>query len=159
MKAVVASLAIVTALIVPARPALCQPDPSAELYEDTRRLMELTGAGNLAVQIMHQMLQPMRRALPQVPEEFWSRFMEKVDTDEIIDMTVPIYTKHLTHAEIKQLLDFYQSPLGRKLIATLPSILAESMQAGQRWGEQLGRQVREELEAEGYLESQDGSES
>ncbi len=159
MRAVVASLAVVTALIVPVRPALCQAEPSAELYEDIRKLMELTGAGNLAVQILHQMLEPMRRALPQVPEEFWARFMAKVDTDEIIDMTVPIYSKHLTHDEIEQLLEFYQSPVGRKLIAALPSIMSESMQAGQRWGEQLARQVREELEAEGYLESGGRSES
>lgn len=158
MRAIIASLAIAASIVL-AAPCRAQADPQDELYRDTRELMELTGAGNLAVQMMHQMLEPMRRGLPQVPAEFWDRFMAKVDPDEIIDLTVPVYTKHLTHDEIKQLLAFYKSPVGRKLIAALPSIMQESMAAGQRWGEQLGQRVREELEAEGYLRSEGASDS
>ncbi len=99
---------------------------------------------------MNQMLIPMKQAIPDVPDEFWTKFLAKVDANELVELIVPIYAKHFTHDEIKQLLAFYQTPLGQKMIANQPAIMQESMEAGQEWGGQLGRQVAKELEAEGY---------
>jgi len=151
MRTTIVPLAIVMTLLAPCWSALGQSVPSAEMQEDIRSLMEVMGAGNLAVQMMNQMLGPMKQAMPNVPEEFWAKFMAKLDMSEVIDMIVPIYAKYFTHDEIKQLLAFYRTPLGQKVIATLPAVIQESMLAGQKWGEQLGQQVVDELKAEGYL--------
>ena len=150
MRAAIVPLTLVVALIAPCGSGLCQSNPSTELKEDIRKLMEVTGAGNLAVQMMNQMIGPMREVNPNAPEEFWTRFMAKVDTEELIELIVPIYAKYFTHDEIKQLLAFYRTPLGQKVIATLPAVMQESMVAGAKWGEQLGQQVVDELKAEGY---------
>jgi hypothetical protein len=96
------------------------------------------------------MLTPLKQAMPSVPDEFWARIMSKMDTNELMDRTVPIYAKYFTHDEIKELLAFYGTPLGQKVIATLPAVLQESMVAGQEWGKQLGQKVVDELKAEGY---------
>ena len=150
MKKSIVRLALVIALLAPCNNVLGQAAASPGMEEDIRKLMEVTGAGNLGVQMMNQMLEPMKQATPNVPTEFWTRFMTKVDPGEMIDMVVPIYAKYFTHDEIKQLLAFYRTPLGEKLIATLPAIMQESMAAGQKWGQLLGQQVRKELDAEGY---------
>ena len=92
----------------------------------------------------------MKQAIPDVPEEFWTKFMAKVDASELTELIVPIYAKYFTHDEVKQLLAFYQTPLGQKMIANQPAIMQESMEAGQKWGGQLGARVARELEAEGY---------
>ena len=127
-----------------------QPTPSTEMRADILKLLEVTGAADLAVQLIDQSLGPMIQSMPNVPQEFWTKFIDKLDKDALSNMIVPIYAKYFTHDEIKELLTFYQTPLGQKVIATLPSVIRESTVAGQRWGEELGQQVVDELKAEGY---------
>jgi hypothetical protein len=75
-----------------------------------------------------------------------------------MNMILPIYDKHFTHQEIRQLITFYESPLGRKISTTLPEIQQESVDAGRAWGEKLGdrmhQQLQERLHEKGYSLSQ-----
>src|SRR5208283_4473654 len=48
--------------------------------------------------------------------------------DEMIQSMVPAYQKHFTKGDIDNLVAFYSSPTGAKLLRELPSITAESMQ-------------------------------
>jgi hypothetical protein len=43
---------------------------------------------------------------------------------------------------------FYESPTGQKILSTLPQVMAESMKIGQEWGEKIGREAAEEIQAE-----------
>ena len=53
--------------------------------------------------------------------------------------------------DIDGLIAFYESPLGRKVTATLPQITRESMTAGQQWGRAKAEEVMRELHGEGIL--------
>ena len=55
-----------------------------------------------------------------------------------LDMVVPIYAKHFSHKDIKGLLRFYQTDLGKKTIKIWPLILQESMSLAQEWSKSLG---------------------
>jgi hypothetical protein len=48
--------------------------------------------------------------------------------DEMIQSMVPAYQKHFTKGDIDNLVAFYSSPTGAKLLRELPAIMAESMQ-------------------------------
>lgn len=52
--------------------------------------------------------------------------------DEMIAEMVPVFARTYTTAEIKQLGDFYKSPLGQKMLASTPKLMAESMEIGNR---------------------------
>ena len=65
---------------------------------------------------------------------------------------IPIYDKYYTEDDIKQLTDFYQTPIGKKVISNTPLIMQESMQAGQSWGQKIGEKVIENLKVKGYLQ-------
>jgi hypothetical protein len=65
-------------------------------------------------------------------------------------MLVPIYDRHLTHADVTSLIEFFQSPAGKKLVSVQPEIMKESMQVGQAWGEKLANEVTAELQKQGY---------
>ncbi len=67
--------------------------------------------------------------------------MEKVDPEELINIIIPIYSKHFTHDEIKELLKFYKTPTGKKVILVMPRVMQENVAMGQRWGTELGRKV------------------
>ena len=49
----------------------------------------------------------------------------------------PIYHKYLTFEEIKELIIFYKTPLGRKLVAVTPKLAKESIKAEKLWTKQI----------------------
>lgn len=44
-----------------------------------------------------------------------------------------IYEKHFTNEELEELLIFYQTPLGKKTLLTMPEVMQEGMQVGQKF--------------------------
>ena len=115
-----------------------------------QELLELTGAGDLGVQVMHGILDPMKQALPEVPAEWWDKFSAKVNADDLNKLVVPIYEKNFTDREIDAMLEFYRAPIGRSIMSKLPTVTQESMAVGQAWGESLAEDVLRQLETDGY---------
>ena len=96
------------------------------------------------------------RALEVMDRELMALFSEKMAAPGgLMDQVIPVYHKYFTHQEIRELLDFYQTPIGKKAIMVLPRVVSDSMVAGRRWGESLGPEietrVRAALEREGLL--------
>lgn len=122
-------------------------------HQDTEKLMELVGTRQILRDIFDQdidaQIAAMRHARPDVPGQFWQdfslEFKRQASPDELMKAILPIYDKHFTHQEIRQLIAFYESPLGRKISTTLPEIQRESVEAGRSWGEQLGDRMHAEL--------------
>jgi hypothetical protein len=137
------------ALALAAIPSLQAQAPAPRTKEAAiRELLDVTGAGKLGLQVVTQMVGSLKTTAPDLPEAFWSRFMAKVNVDEMVEMVVPIYAKHLTLEEVEDVVAFYKTPSGRKVIATMPVIMGECITVGQAWGMKIGQQAAEELKAE-----------
>ena len=117
---------------------------------DIKKMLVATGAGKMGMQVINQMIGMQRSQNPNVPKEFWDDFTNEVSADELIELTIPAYDKHLSHDDVKELLKFYESPIGKKLLKAQPMIVQDSMVAGQQWGLKLGRRIAERLQSEGY---------
>jgi len=93
------------------------------------------------------MLPAQRAANPQIPAAFWDAFLARArrDIPQLVDSLVPIYASHFTRPELDELVRFYQSPLGRHLAEVQPLITQASVQAGQRWGSAIGRDIGDSL--------------
>ncbi len=50
--------------------------------------------------------------------------------DEMMNAVISIYQRHLTKTDVEELIRFYSSPVGQKMISEQPQIMQESMQAG-----------------------------
>jgi hypothetical protein len=114
-------------------------------------LLRLTRAVDLAVTSMEAAVPAQKAANPRIPAVFWERFLAQARTrrSELETMIVAVYDRHLSSDELRQIITFYRTPVGQKLIAELSSIAQESMQAGQTWGEQIGASVAAQLAKEG----------
>jgi len=122
-------------------------DPTKEA--DIRRFMELAGVATMAVQIMDGMEKSMKplmvNAFPpgtyrdRLIDLFFAKFHEKAGPKQLLDLAVPVYDKYYTAEDIKGLVQFYESPLGKKLSLTQPKLAAELQEIGRQWGEGLGR--------------------
>jgi uncharacterized protein len=125
-------------------------EPETEIQQDIRRLLEASGAAAAGKQVMDQMMDMFSQSNPAVPPEFWTGLREEIDMEEFVNMLIPVYEKHLSHEDIQGLIAFYESPLGRKMVATQPALMADSMVLGQEWGADLARRVMAKMGEAGY---------
>jgi hypothetical protein len=57
---------------------------------------------------------------------------------KLLDAAVPIYDKYLSDEDIKGLIQYYQTPLGKKALSVLPHIAIDMQNEGQKLGQQIG---------------------
>ena len=88
---------------------------------------------------------------------FFEKFRSTRQPDELANLVVPIYDKYYSDEDIRGLIQLYQTPLGKKMLSTLPQVMAESQAAGTKWGEQIGREsMMEVLTEHPELQKADG---
>jgi hypothetical protein len=84
----------------------------------------------------------------QLHKEFDAR------SSELVDQTSQLYASRFTEPELKEILTFYQSPLGQKMIAEEPKIMDQSLQQVSGWADNLSidilARMREEMKKRGH---------
>lgn len=65
--------------------------------------------------------------ISRAPEESREQAKELLKADEVIQRLVPIYAKHYTEEELKELIVFFKSPTGQKHLATIPKIMEDAL--------------------------------
>lgn len=62
--------------------------------------------------------------------KYRDRVIKKIDVNQLIEqVSYPIYDKYFTTAELRNIVEFYKSPTGKKAIAVLPQIVGDSMKS------------------------------
>ena len=128
-------------------------DEATTKQADIKKLLGITGAANTGLRVFSQVIGMFQRAHSEVPEAVWIEMVSEAETKVeafVMEMLVPIYDEHLTHADIKGLIAFYGTPVGRKLLAVMPQMHHESRVAGEVWGREFARTVQEKLAEKGY---------
>jgi hypothetical protein len=67
---------------------------------------------------------------------------------EIVDIVAGVYATRFTEAELKDILTFYRSASGKKLVAQLPGVLEESFVKTQEWSAKISEQIVVRLRAD-----------
>ena len=133
---------VVCAVFAAALPARAQSD---EYRDAVAEMMELTGALRNADVVMTQMV----GYLKTVWEKIISKFNEKMRA-RMVDIYVPIYSKYLTLADLRELNALYATPVMRKAVGATPAIMQEGMSAGAALGQEIMTELQRELQAGGY---------
>jgi hypothetical protein len=165
---IAARTAVLLLLIACTTPVFAE-ELTAEKRADIERLLEMTGSLAIGRQlggaVVQQMTQVLRKARPDIPQRVLDVLPAEVDgvivdnVGTLKDMTIPLYHKYYTGAEVKEMIGFYSTPLGKKTIATMPALMNEAIALGQNWGQSLGPVIQARIQArlkkEGYdLEQQ-----
>jgi uncharacterized protein len=124
---------------------------SRKKQESIRTLLELTGMSKVVDQVISQMFEQFAKNAPSVPPEAWQRLQKKMKSEELIDLILPVYDKYYTQEDLDGMIAFYRSPVGQKVVRTLPDVSREGFVIGQEWGKRKGEEVIKELRAEGLL--------
>ncbi len=128
------------------RPIEVPEETDAERIDrKVRELLNLIGAESLMQDSTEQMADAFRE-MPGLPEGFLDKFLEMVDYQELLDLTIPIYVENLDEATIDATIAFAKTEHGKKLYAAQPAIVQESTAIGMQWGQELAARVLAELD-------------
>jgi len=142
-------------------------DPS--FRADILKLMEVTGAAKLGEQmaslITSSFLEGLENANPDVSARALDIAQEVIEAeisgafdgpDGLVAKMIPVYAKYFDHQEVRGLLAFYETELGRKTIAVMPALMQEGARVGQAWGAEMAPRVEkrfhERMKAEGLIQ-------
>lgn len=117
------------------------------------RMLELSGAEANYEVAMSQMFSMFKQQWTMVDSTTWNELEQEFDgaaISELNELLLPVYRKHLTLDEVRQLNAFYASPIGQTLTSKTPMIMQESMQVGQEWGIKIGQDFAKKMEDRGY---------
>jgi len=129
------------ALAVTASDARAQDDAAdAAALDAARRLIDVSGIeGTLSpiVDVLVAQLTPLLRAqAPRLTDDQFADFQATFEEEmqalipELLEYNARSYADAFTRDELEALIDFYQTPVGRKAIEKLPALTQQSMAAG-----------------------------
>jgi hypothetical protein len=139
------------------------PEPSAAQIALARQLLEVNGEGKSFdslipgvieqtaggfVQANPDLIRDLREVATQLIPQYEGR------RGEITDVLARTYAAQFSEAELKELIAFYGTPVGKKLVERRQVILDGGMRGVQTWSAKLAREVetkvREEMKKRGY---------
>lgn len=135
-------------------PALrAQSTPAATKEASIRKLLILIDARGTFKTAIDTQLSALKKTVTQIPAKFWDEVLKEIDSDKFVELLIPVYDKHFSSDEIEGLIAFYETPLGKKLISSLPQILAEAAAIGDKYGQEIATRVIQRMQAEGTFPS------
>ncbi len=128
--------------------------------EKVRELVNLIQSSKIMDKMMQYMEDEFRKNVPGLDSTFYVEMRQLSKEMDLEGRLAPLYAKYYTNDEISQLVAFYKTPLGKKMIAVLPDLTMESTQIGQKWGQELGEELyRRFLERKAKKEDEEGQET
>jgi hypothetical protein len=134
-------------LLTPFLATAAQPGPTPSNPKEAliRDLLKTVGTTDLMQQMKRQIFDSFRKMAPAAGDEIWRELERRFDVDELTEKLIPIYDKYYSAEDLKGIVQFYQSPLGQRVLSTMPKVLSESMTIGQEWGRRKGEEIEKEL--------------
>jgi hypothetical protein len=158
-----ARLAAVAVALVAFGPAAHSQQPSAAAIATAKELVATTGAMTLFNPLISGVVEQAKLLyLQQDPSlakdlnEIAAQMRENLKPrfSELTDQVAKNYATNFTEPELKAILAFYQSPVGKKLLDKQSTVVNQSMTFAQDWANKLSEQVipkmRDELKKRGH---------
>ena len=138
-------------------PTPASPQTSEEAARELVKVMKVREQYKQTTSAMMDQLRPaLGSVATRVPEANRARYVEVMnqlltkfmqsDPTELIEATIKLYAKYYTAEDIQGLQKFYASPLGEKMMTTMPKVSAELMGLSMQWNQaQTGRIMQDLL--------------
>jgi hypothetical protein len=132
-----------------AQPAQASPPPAHPVTVDqVHEMLQLTGYTNLKKQMVGNMVPYLRQAMPFLPADVLDDFEKRMEAADFESIIIKSYQAHLSTEDAAQIIVFYRTPAGRRMISQMPVILKETQQAGAVLGQSTMSEIIEAHKAE-----------
>jgi len=113
-----------------------------------KKMFEVSGAEETYKNVITQMISIYKQEYTDIRSEFWKEIeneLLKTSLSDLAELLVPVYNKYMTKEDLESIIEFYESPIGKKFAKNQPMIVQESMQVGQQWGKKLGQEIANKI--------------
>jgi uncharacterized protein len=158
MRVLRCAMVALAVAVASAGPALAQKAPAdAARLAAAKEVMEASGTAKQFDAVMPMMFAQLGGAFSKVAPDKGSVIKEVMDKllpkfsarkQELIDQIAELYAERFTTEELKAIVVFYKTPVGAKLVQSQAELMGQSMMLGQRWGQQIGKELEEETRKE-----------
>lgn len=141
-------LVLTAALFIRLPHAAAQSQDSA-YKQALQEMLSASGALESVKVMIPQVIAMTKPTQPGIPDSFWADLEKELQTefvDRMVELYVPIYQKHLTLDDLREINRFYQSPVGRKLAQATPAMTVEGAQMGQKLGMEMAQEIVEKVQ-------------
>ncbi|AZA86915.1 DUF2059 domain-containing protein [Chryseobacterium shandongense] len=121
--------------------------------EKIKELISLSGAFPISRGIPKEVIATYKKKYDNVPESEWTALEQKITIDALINNVIEIYASRFTESEVDELLVFYKSDLGRKMIRHSQDMIHEIQTATGNWAMKVTEIINNHLVKKGYLTS------
>ena len=150
-KIILILLFAVFSLPVAAQTTKTKDTINPEKEKDIIYLLKTSGTADFAYIIIDDVIQNYKQYITETPSGYWEKIALKIDIMPFIKSVVPIYDKRFSHKEIKQLIKFFDSPVGNKWALALKDMNQEVMQQANLYGQKIFSEINEILIKDGYI--------
>lgn len=82
------------------------------------------------------MTEPLVNMIPQENREAFKKELAE-STENLYTKMAKIYMDSFTEQEVDKILEFYATPVGKKMVKITPELTKKGMELGQAWGMEL----------------------
>jgi len=150
--AIVVALLAVMAYAAPVGVARAQ-DISPDYRADVQALLHLTRADSLGMQMAGYMVDELlRNEYPGLSDSVSDRVRHEVgevlreEMPAFMDLQVSVYARYYSAQELKDVIAFYRTPLGAKMIRTAPLVMHDTIAISKDWSEGLAPKITERIQ-------------
>ncbi|QYA25988.1 DUF2059 domain-containing protein [Gramella sp. MT6] len=104
---------------------------SSSIETKAIKLIELTSGQQFDI-----MTEPLVKMVPEENREAFKKDLAQ-STEELYKKMATVYTESFTEEELDKILAFYDTPVGKKMVAVTPELTKKGMEIGQAWGMEL----------------------
>lgn len=146
-RALGASLSFLLAAGASAPVAHAQAAPDSVRVALAERIMRAAKVSETMIAAVTTSIPSQKASMPNIPAEFWVAFEARArgSVDSLAHLMAPVYAETFSREELQGLLAFYESPLGQRMVAAQPQILARTSEIGRQWGAKLGQELITEI--------------
>jgi hypothetical protein len=151
MLSVVALFVALLAPVSAARADQLEPnaiDKAKEMLTVTNELEAMDTMLGLVSQSMESLIERANPGHEKEVRDFMTKYyMPEVRRrlPEFGDLMAEEWARYFTAEELDQLIAFYRSDIGQKLIALQPKLMQDGLHLGQAWGEKVAREVYQKM--------------
>jgi hypothetical protein len=104
---------------------------TAQLQQEFTGILEsiVPETSGISLEKKQEMINQINQDMSRILTQYNQRLMEKLDFNQIMEKVYyPLYDKFFTEEDLQTMIDFYQTPTGKKTITVMPQLLQESIQ-------------------------------
>ena len=117
-----------------------------EKIANIKRIIDLTGGDAAANQIFDQIAQTLKASGGPGGDRMLAEFRKQFDIKKFNEIAIRAYDKNLTGEDVKGILAFYESPVGKRMIQAMPNVMSDMMTETLQMTREITEKIQKSLQ-------------